>query len=406
MPAKPPLHTEEEAEAFLQECSAAGLLPCIHTAQLQDYILDLRWSPDGTQLAALPSTGPPQLFPRSTAFQPVPESGHPACATWQVPPAPVLPANEPPKPDPSATAHKPSQLPPHIPANGTLAWSPGGHHLATFGQDSILRIHPITTPGPARTLQLPRGWAERFAWNADGTRIAVAIAKKIHIIDTATLEIESVIDALGATISDVTWHPTLPNQLATASNGGTRIWRLGDPKPIAELDQGVAALHISWSPDGRWVVTGDHTPSVHLFDTKSRKPLHIQGFETKVKSFAWQTAGAKDHPWLAVGGGTLITLWPCFGRNGPRNARPIQLPGHARPVTALDFTPQDQLLASGAADGFVLLWLPHHSPGPAMIAREDHEITSIRWAPDGHHLAYGTANGKIAIHQLLTESTP
>lgn len=356
---------EELEEDEVEIRSAADLLPLAWTAGLADYALDLRWSPDGKHLAALPSTGMPELL--------APEG------------------------------NKMAQLPAHRGGNGSLAWHPLGSSLATFGHDGILRIHHIPT-GVSSELQLPRGWAERYAWNADGSLIAAAVGKAVHVIDAATLETTRVIADHRSTVTDLVWHPVLLDQLATASDGGARMWRLGESKPFARIDDGVAAVLTTWSPDGRWVVTSDQTPSVHLYDLKKRDPLFIQGFETRIKAFAWQTGGTKDVPWLALGGGPVITVWPCFGRNGPRGAKPIQLFGHLKEVTALDFPKDGPYLASGARDGFVLLWLPHLSKGPALIARETSEITAVRWSPDGRQLAFGTASGRIAVHTLIGQN--
>lgn len=341
--------------------SAAKLLPVSWSASLDDYALDLRWSPDGKHLAALPSTGKPAVF------------------------------------DSSGNAH--AELPAHRGGNGSTAWHPDGSSLASFGHDAILRIHDFPS-ATSRDIQLPRGWSECCAWNADGSLIAAAIGKAVHVIRAATSETLHIIDDHRSTVTDLVWHPVLTNQLATASDGGARMWRLGETKPFARIDDGVAAVRTTWSPDGRWVVTSDQTPSVHLYDLKRRAPLYIQGFESKIKAHAWQTGGIKDIPWLALSGGPVITVWPCFGKNGPRGAQPVQLFGHRSEVTALDFPHGGPSLASGSSDGFVLLWLPHHSNGPALIAREESEITTLRWSPCGLHLAYGTASGHLAVHTL------
>jgi WD40 repeat protein len=365
MTASSAIEDEETEEVELR--SAAKLLPCDASAGLSDYVLDLRWSPDGTRLAALPSTGSPTLIHPTTG------ETHP--------------------------------LPPHRGGNGSIAWHPHGRTLASFGHDGILRLHDIAA-STSRELPLPRGWTECCRWNADGSRIAAAVAKAVHVIDPASLETLHLIHDHRSTVTDFVWHPVLLDQLATASDGGARMWRLGESKPHARIDDGVAAVLTTWSPDGRWVVTSDQTPSVHLFDMKKRAPLFIQGFETKIKAFAWQTAGTEDLPWLALGGSPVITVWPCFGKNGPRGAKPIQLFGHLREVTAMDFSASGPYLVSGARDGFVLLWLPHHSDSAALIAREQSEITAIRWSPDGLRLAYGTASGRVAIHSFTTSSQP
>jgi WD40 repeat protein len=408
-PLTDPIELDEKEEVEIR--SAANLLPLTSTADLDDYALDLQWSSDGRYLAALPSTGKPEVFDIANVSSSGRDRSPQRSGAWEAdetahdPPSDYVMDDHSPAilTDGPTECIIPRYLPSHRGGNGSLAWHPHGSSLATFGQDGVLRIHDLATH-TSRELQLPRGWAERCAWNADGSLVAVAVAKAVHVIDPTTLETLHLIDDHRSTVTDFTWHPSLLDQLATASDGGARIWRLRETKPFARIDDGVAAVLTTWSPDGRWVVTSDQTPSVHLYDIKKRAPLFIQGFETKIKTLAWQTGGTADLPWLALAGSPAITVWPCFGKNGPRGAKPIQLFGHLKEVTALDFPKDRPYLASGARDGFVLLWLPHHSDGPALIAREDDEITTVRWAPDGLHLAYGTSSGRIAIHAL--QSSP
>jgi len=58
------------------------------------------------------------------------------------------------------------------------------------------------------------------------------------------------------------------------------------------------------------------------------------------------------------------------------------------------------LLVSGGRDGLVLLWLPHNSTAPALVARREMEITTVRWSPDGLRLAFATADGEVTVCQL------
>jgi hypothetical protein len=46
---------------------------------------------------------------------------------------------------------------------------------------------------------------------------------------------------------------------------------------------------------------------------------------------------------------------------------------------------------------------PTNPTAPALIAREESEITTLRWSPDGLQLAYGTSTGHIAIHTLTAK---
>jgi len=335
--------------------SASRLLAEAWTVELEDYPLDLRWSVDSRWLAAPPSHGRILVLDR--------EGGVVA------------------------------SLPGHPGGNGGVAWHPQRAALATYGQDARLRVYELPAATPALEIPLEKAWADRVAWNSDGTLLAACAGRTVFIAAAASGAIEHRLSDHKSTVCDIAWNPQRPREIASVCDGGARLWRLGEARPFGHFDWGGASLIVTWSPNGRWVVTGDQTPSVHLYDVGRSHPLHIQGYEHKVKTLAWEGDGA----WLGSGGSASITLWPCTGKKGPEGAKPIQLFGHLKEVVALDFVPGSSVLASGGRDGLVLLWMPHRSTDPALIVQRRTEITAARWAPDGGALAIATADGDVTL---------
>lgn len=326
--------------------------------ELSDHVLDLRWSAQGRFLAAIPSQGPVVVF--------------------------------------DALGAKLRELPGHVGGNGSVAWHPLHDILTTYGQDAVIRSYSLPAGNLVHAFSLEKGWAERVAWNSSGTMLAACVGKKLHVLDGVSGESRQVFSEHRSTVSDIVWHPSNADEIASVCDGGAQLWKVGTESPIARFDWGGASLRVYWSPDGRWIITGDQTPSVHLYDVRADYPLHIQGFQIKVKSMAWQGSGE----WLAVAGGPDVTLWPCSGKTGPEGVNPKQLNGHSAEVTALDFKPDGTCLASGGRDGLVLLWRPHQSKQPAVIARSAVPISVVRWSPDGETLAFGTSGGQVLLFKL------
>jgi WD40 repeat protein len=339
--------------------SANRLLPEIWTQTLDEHVVDLRWSPDGTYVAGMPSVGRIGVFHA--------ESGELF-----------------------------SLLPSHKGGNGGIDWHPECDTLATYGQDSTIRIYASPLDFEPREIALERGWADRIAWNSDGSLLAAVVGKSLFILDGVSGDLKQTFSDHKSTVCDISWNPKRSLEIASVCDGGARMWRVGEDKPIGDFDWGGASLLVSWSPDGRWVVTGDQLPSVHVYDTGRKYPLHIQGYETKVKALAWQS----DSAWLATGGASSITVWPTTGKKGPQNATPIVLEGHIGLVESLDFQPSQPVLVSGGRDGIVLLWLPLQSKDPALVSQCESEITKVRWSPDGLKLAVATASGQLTVHSL------
>lgn len=347
------------AEEGLAFNSASRLLPESWTVELDDYVLDLCWSSDGKWLAALPSQGRILVLNREGEI--------------------VL------------------ELPGHDGGNGSVAWKPGCASIATYGQDASVRVYEVPDGTPTLVIPLEKAWAERVAWNPDGTLLAASAGRNVFVADAATGAIRQTLSDHKSTVCDIAWNPKRLREIASVCDGGARLWRLGETKPFGHFDWGGASLLVTWSPNGRWVVTGDQTPSVHLYDTGRKHPLYIQGYENKVKALAWEGEGE----WLATAGSPAITIWPCTGKKGPERTTPIQLFGHVREVAALHFLPGRPVLASGGRDGLVLLWMPHRSEDPALIARREGEITALRWSPSGDALAFATDKGSVTLSLMV-----
>ncbi|MEX1118912.1 MAG: WD40 repeat domain-containing protein [Terrimicrobiaceae bacterium] len=338
-----------------------SILPRMASGQVDDHLLSLSWSACGTYLAALPSDGRVAVL--------APAAGTRA---W---------------------------LPGHQGGNGSLAWHPQRPILATYGQDGVVRLsEPPFSEVSKEFVTGLRGWAERLVWSPDGSMIAVGAGRSLVVFDAASGGVCQVFTNPESTIGDLAWNPTKNDELAAVCSSGLRLWRLGSDTAIGSFDWGGASLSISWSADGRWLVTGDQTPSVHVYEVVPRTTLHIQGFETKVKSMAWRT-GAK---WLAIAGGQLITVWPFSGKKGPNGAQPIELRGHEGDVTAMVFAPGSDVLFSAGRDGMLLLWKIHGGETPALISHEPDEISSLAIHPDAKCLACGNVEGEFSIWSLDT----
>lgn len=337
-------------------------MPEISSFILDEHVVALSWSADGQYFAAMPSLGRIVVFDRIGIIVAMLEGA--------------------------------------VGGNGGIDWHPHHPHLATYGQDATVRIYKPPFSSPPLTIPLGKGWADRIAWNPDGSLLAATLGKSLVILDTLTGQIRQTFTGHKSTLCDISWNPRCLREIACVCDGGARLWRVGEDAEIGQFDWGGASLMVSWSPNGRWVATGDQVPSVHLYDTPRQYPLHIQGYHSKVKALAWQSDGA----WLATGGGAMITVWPTTGKKGPENATPIQLTGHVGEAQALDFQSTQPVLVSGGRDGMVLLWLPHTNVEPALIAQRPDEITVVRWSPEGVSLAFGTAAGEVVICQLVTNS--
>jgi WD40 repeat protein len=152
-------------------------------------------------------------------------------------------------------------------------------------------------------------------------------------------------------------------------------------------------LSISFSPNGRWLMTGTQDNAVHVTNCENNQEFHMSGYPGKVRQTAWH----KGNRWFATNGvKEAILIWDCAGR-GPEGRQPAILEGHFDQVTALQFKTQGDFLASGAKDGGVTFWNPNQYNPKLTGAKIASGVSHLAWAPKADLLAVGGDEGDIQV---------
>ncbi len=314
--------------------------------EASDHILDLAWSPEGTSLAVTPTTG--EILILSEAGKP--QARHPGQTL----------------------------------GNARPAWFQG--NLVTSGFDG--KVHFSQT----KVVQPGRGLIERLRPSPDGRYLAAGQGRSLHIFDAEGGDALS-LHNLSAGVADFAWNPSNPQEIALVGAGGARMWRLGEKEPFARFDWGGASLLVEWSSCGRWLVTGDQTASVHIYDFSRDYPLHIQGYETKVRAIAFSPDGTQ----LATGGAPVVTVWPCTGKTGPEGVTPLQLDGHDADVLVAAFSPATGQLATGDETGALLVFTFEEGRVVRKRVRRDAGISALAWHPTKPILGLGQSDGAVSL---------
>ena len=285
-----------------------------------------------------------------------------------------------------AAGRKGSSLDGHGLGNGESAWFRGS--LATCGFDGKVRWCD-------REIHAGRGIIERVKASADGSFLGGGQGKALFVFDQEGNPAQG-LSGLPTSVADFAWDPLDSSRVAVVGAGGARMWKFGESEPFARFDWGGASLRVEWSSCRRWLVTADQTPSVHIYDFTRDYPLHIQGYETKVRAMAFSADGKR----LATGGSSIITIWPCTGETGPEGVTPVQLDGHDGEVLATAFSPKTGQLATGDGTGMVLIFTFHGDKATRKRLRLDAGISALAWHPEKDWLAVGREDGAVSILSL------
>jgi WD40 repeat protein len=275
-------------------------------------------------------------------------------------------------------------------AGGILASASDGERVLTAGDDG--KAVATIAAGETRTVvtDAKRRWIDRIAAGPDGA-VAWSVAKTASVQtgkrEERTLE-------LGSSVGGLAFAPR-GFRLAVAHYNGATLWFPNAQNAAPErLEWKGSHLDVSFSPDGKFLVTSMQEPALHGWRLADRKDMRMSGYPARVRSMAW-TANGK---WLATAGADHLILWPFQGKDGPMGQQPRMLAPYEHRVTVVACHPRQEVVAVGYADGMVLL--VRIEDGAEILARKpgDAPITALAW--DLTRVAFGTEDGAAGVIDL------
>lgn len=275
------------------------------------------------------------------------------------------------------------------------AWRPDGAVLATGGHDGLLRL--TDRSGVETAVVALDGWVSRLAWSPDGTSLAAAAGRRLHLLGSDGER--RWIAEHASTVTAVAWAPN-GRRVGAACYGGIAWYEpASGPTAARAFDWKGSLLSLAVSPTGRWAAAGSQDATVHIWRLWSGDDLSMSGYPAKVDHVAF----APDGRWMANACLGDITIWPFAGK-GPEGTRPARAEGHDRHVTTLEWQPGGTRLASGSADGAVIIWpAPRRKTQtlrPLAGLDADAGVARVAWSPDGSRLAVAHADGGIQVGAL------
>jgi len=265
-----------------------------------------------------------------------------------------------------------------------------GTRVVTGGDDG--KVVATDPRGETETLatDAKRRWIDRVAITTDA--VAWASGKQAFVRSSKR---ERAIE-LPSSAGGLAFAPK-GFRLAVAHYNGATLWFPNAPEAKPEkLEWKGSHLDVTFSPDGRFLVTAMQEPMLHGWRLVDGKHMRMSGYAAKVRSMSWGP-GAK---WLATSGASQLVVWPFAGKDGPMGKSPKVLSPADHRISAVAAHPKQEVCAAGYEDGMLLL--TRIEDGAEVLARAAAKspIAALAWNAAGTRLAFGTEDGDAGVIAL------
>jgi WD40 repeat protein len=298
---------------------------------------------------------------------------------------------------------------------GAVAFSPGGHTLASGTNNGTVRLWDVADPVRPEPLAKPLTVGSAVfsvAFSPDGhTLISGNYNGTIRLWNVADprrpLVIPQTLAAGTGAVYSVAFTPDGHTLASGDIDGTVRLWDMTNPAHPAPLGLPLISsgpvLSVAFSPNTHLLAAGGDGGTVQLWDVANPAHPRPLGRPLTGTGNVFSLAFSPDGHTLAAGGdGGTIRLWDVAG---PAHPKPLGPPLSAGSIVeSVVFSPDGRTLASGDGDGTVRLWAvgdPGHSrPLGQPLTAGTNAVLWVAFSPNGHMLASGSYDGAVRLWSL------
>lgn len=238
----------------------------------------------------------------------------------------------------------------HLRSAVAVAFSPDGK-VATAGGDQMVRVwNPVTLESAWASSLAPATMAYWIAYSPDGRRIFAASNREtLTILDAATgLHLKS-ITGLEPNVDGLAVSPD-GNLLAICQKVKLSVWRADGSRELWTLPANPNRCAV-FSPDGKWIATGDQDGKVSLWEVASagRVRRTLRGHASSVTGVGFHPDGSRL---VSCSQDGLVKIWDW---KAGFELLTLPVPGGSI-LWHVVFSPDGKSIAAAGGDGIVTLW--------------------------------------------------
>ena len=280
-----------------------------------------------------------------------------------------------------------------------VAFSPDGQFLAVGGQDGRVKVWRESEL--IATLENAPAWVDKLVWSRTNNSLAFSLGRYVQVWDADSREIVVTLNFENSSVLGIDWRCD-GQYLAISGYQGVKVWNSHswDEEPYF-LDMTTVSVAMAWSPDGKFLASGNMDRSVTVLEWGNPDPWVMRGFPGKIRHLAWSDITTETGaPLLASASVEGIVVWEkLFDESAGWEA--TVLTNHVDVIQAIAFAPKSFVLASAASDGWLCLWNQAKQVSQ-VITGASGGFSCLGWHPQGKLLAAGGDNGELFVWSKAT----
>ncbi len=289
-----------------------------------------------------------------------------------------------------------------------LAFRPDGQLMASGGSEGELILWDMRQvrgagPRPVLVLRDHQGAIPRLAFSADGNTLAVGsgdgtlIAWDVRGVLDNVEPLSQYLTGYKRPVTSVAFNPDNHTVVSGYADGVIGVWDTAQFNEVGRelVSHGDRVTGLAYTLDNKTLISSSFDGRVIIWDEPSGLPRQdLTAQNNPLMSLAFSPLGSR----IAAGDTEgSIFLWDAAtykSVSGP-------LIGHQQGVLSLAFNPAGTVLASGGQDKTVRLWNPARGGLIKTLDPQPAAVTAVAFSPDGQLLASGTA-GQQAGEDVVT----
>ncbi|XP_005103088.1 periodic tryptophan protein 2 homolog [Aplysia californica] len=282
----------------------------------------------------------------------------------------------------------------------TAAFHKASHLLVTGFEDGTFFLHEMPDFNMIHSLSISEQSVNSMAINNSGEWIALACGKLGQLLVWEWQSESYVLKQQGHfnDMTCITYSPDGQNIVTGGGDGKVKVWNSFSGFCFVTFTEHVGEVTgVKVTQNGKSVLSSSMDGTVRAFDlTRYRNYKTL----TSPKPDQFSCLAVDGAGEIVCAGGTtefMIYVWTM------KTGRLLQtLAGHEGPISALDFSQSDGVLASGSWDKTVKLWGIYEQAGMRETIDLNSDVLALTFRPDGKEFAVATLNAHVTFWDTVS----